>query len=196
MVLSSLMLIAFYGINNIGKTTQAKLLVTALRKQGRRAVYIKYPIYHQHPTGPMINRILRSHRKQKMSEEELQLLFVLNRYQFQTKLKKMLRQGITVVAEDYIGTGIAWGMAKGARQPELELMNKFLVQENKAILLIGKRSMRSKEEKHIHEQDDALVRKCGRILKKLAREKKWKIVKRGETKEETARACAQALGKF
>ena len=37
--------IVLYGINNLGKTTQAKFLVEKLQSQGLRAEYVKYPIY-------------------------------------------------------------------------------------------------------------------------------------------------------
>lgn len=168
--------ITIYGINNIGKTHHSKRLVERLNKMGKRAVYLKYPIYDQKPTGPLINKILRSHSKQKMSEEELQLWFVLNRYQFEPKLKKMLKEGEIVVAEDYIGTGIAWGTAKGANQLELEFMNKFLVQPNLAVFMDGERVLKAKEKKHIHESDDELAAKCQAVYRKLSKRYGWKKV--------------------
>lgn len=169
--------IAIYGINNIGKTTHAKRLSARLKKLGKNAVYIKYPIYNQKPTGPMLNKILRLQGKQKISEEELQLIFVLNRYQFQPKLLKMLRQGKIVVAEDYIGTGIAWGTAKGSNQTELENMNKFLVQPDLAILMDGQRELIAREKNHIHEKNDKLAEKCRKIFAKLAKKYRWQVVK-------------------
>lgn len=169
--------LTIYGINNIGKTTHAKRLVKRLKKLGKKAVYIKYPIYKQKPTGPFLNEILRKRGEQRMTEEELQLWFVLNRYQFQPKLKKMLSQGAIVVAEDYVGTGIAWGAAKGARIAELEKMNKDLVQPDLAILMDGERVLSAKEKRHLHEKDDRLVKKCRSIFLKLAPKNGWKIVK-------------------
>ncbi|MBI5412753.1 hypothetical protein HZA42_00195 [Candidatus Peregrinibacteria bacterium] len=185
--------ITLYGINNIGKTTHAKRIVERLKKLGKRAVYLKYPIYDIEPTGPFINSILRSGNKQKISEEELQLWFVLNRYQFEPKLKEMLKKGITVVAEDYIGTGIAWGMAKGALHAELESMNKFLVQEDVAIMMDGQRKLSAKEKTHIHESDDALAEKCRRIYKKLAKRYKWRVVKVDKDSDVTASRIWNAI---
>lgn len=178
--------ITIYGINNIGKTTHAKRLVARLKKLGKPAVYIKYPIYSQKPTGPFLNKILRLSHRQKMKEEELQLWFVLNRYQFQPKLQKMLANGKIVVAEDYIGTGIAWGAAKGAELKELENMNKFLVQENMAILLDGKRTLNAREKKHLHEQNDPLVENCRKVYRKLAKKYEWKVVQVAPDRDVTA----------
>lgn len=178
--------LTLYGINNIGKTYHARRLTARLKKLGKKAVYIKYPIYSQKPTGPFIHKILRSHGKQKISEEELQLLFVLNRYQFEPKLKKLLAQGTTVVAEDYIGTGIAWGTAKGAQQRSLENMNKFLVQPDLCIFMDGPRKLHAKEKKHLHERDDRLAAKCQRIFRRLAKQYGWKVIQVDPDRDVTA----------
>lgn len=170
------MFIAIYGINNIGKTTHSKRLVARLKKLGKDAFYIKYPVYGQKPSGHLINRILRGKGGQKISEEELQLWFVLNRYQFEPKLKKMLKAGKIVVAEDYIGTGIAWGAAKGVNIASLENMNKFLVQPDLAIFMDGKRALEAREKKHIHEQNDALAQRCQQVYRKLAKKYGWKSI--------------------
>jgi thymidylate kinase len=37
--------IVLYGINNLGKTTQAKLLVEKFQKEGLKAEYMKYAVY-------------------------------------------------------------------------------------------------------------------------------------------------------
>lgn len=177
--------IVIYGINNIGKTVQSKRLVSHLRKLGKKAVFVKYPIYTMKPTGPLIDKILRSGKKQKISEEELQLLFILNRYQFQPTLKKWLKEGRIVVAEDYRFTGVAWGVAKGAHQGELELMNKFLVQEDLAILMEGIRKLSAKEKGHLHERHDKLVERCAQVFRKLAQKYRWKIVQVSSDKDET-----------
>lgn len=173
---------AIYGINNIGKTTHAKRLVEKLKKLGRDAVYLKYPIYGQKPTGPFLDKILRSGNKQKLSEEELQLWFVLNRYQYQPELKRMLEAGKIVIAEDYIGTGIAWGITKGASQSELENMNKFLVQADHGILIDGERVLTAKEKKHLHESDDSLVKNCRANFLQLAKKFRWDVVELAQDK--------------
>lgn len=185
--------IAIYGINNIGKTYHARRLVSRLRKAGKKAVYIKYPVYSEKPTGPMLNKILRK-TGQKMPEEELQLWFVLNRYQFEPKLKKLLVKGIAVIAEDYIGTGIAWGLAKGARLASLETMNKFLVQPDVKILMDGERKLFSKEERHLHEQNDVLAQKTQKIFRKLAKKYKWTIVAVDSVKAVTEERIQRCTG--
>ena len=179
-------LITIYGINNVGKSTQSKLLVEKLEEAGHKVKYLKYPLYDLAPTGPFLNSVLRGSEVQKISEDELQLWFILNRYQFEPELKKFLEEGYVVVAEDYIGTGIAWGTAKGLEQKWLEEANKFLLKEDLAILIEGERDPRVIEKIHLHEQNPALMVKCAAVLKSMAGKFGWKVVERQATIEETA----------
>ncbi len=174
-------LITLYGINNIGKSTQARLLIERLEKEGYKAKYVKYPVYDLMPTGPFLNGVLRGTDGQKVSEDELQMWFVMNRYQFEPTLKKYLEEGYIVVAEDYVGTGIAWGATKGLDVEWLEQLNKFLLKEELAILFEGERKLAAKEENHVHEQDDELVERCAQVHRDLARKYGWeRLIVRGK----------------
>lgn len=179
--------ITIYGINNIGKSTQAKLLVERLSNEGHKAKYVKYPVYDLMPTGPFLNKVLRGDGEQKISEDELQLWFILNRYQFEPRVKEWLKEGYIVVAEDYIGTGIAWGTAKGLDKNWLKNANKYLLKEDFAIMLEGKRDLRAQEKNHVHEQNDLLVEKCTKVHEELAEEFGWKKIRVQDKIEDTAR---------
>ena len=167
------MLITLYGINNIGKTTQALRLVEKLKSEGYDAVYVKYPVYDVEPTGRFLNEFLRNGAGQKVSEEELQMWFALNRYQFEPTLKVWLGAGKIVVAEDYIGTGIAWGTAKGASTDWLENLNQGLVKEDLAILLDGERFAHAAEKQHIHESNQEFMDRSREIHLILGEKYKW-----------------------
>src|SRR5436190_17167412 len=105
--------IAIYGVNNIGKSTQAKRLVRKLVAEGKKAVYLKYPVYDLEPSGVMINEYLRGGNPYDLSPREIQLVYALNRTQKEPDIEKWLSGGTTVVAEDYTGTGVAWGIGTG-----------------------------------------------------------------------------------
>lgn len=188
--------ITIYGINNIGKSTQAKLLVERLEKAGHKAKYLKYPVYELEPTGPFLYKTLRDPNGQKILEDELQLWFILNRYQFQPELKRLLDEGYVVVAEDYVGTGVAWGTAKGLDREWLEETNKFLLKEDFAILMEGQRKISSKEEGHVHEQNEPLLMKCTEVLAKLAEKYGWKRLQVQEKKEDTAESLWRLVAIF
>ncbi len=179
--------ITLYGINNIGKTTQARLLVERLRREGYDAVSLKYPVYDLAPTGPFLDQVLRSgEASQKISEEQLQMWFTLNRYQFQPTLEKWLSEGKIVIAEDYVGTGIAWGTAKGASMEWLQNLNHGLRKEDLSILLTGKRFIKAREDGHLHESDDELVMKTGEVFLQLAREYQWQVLEVAPKREVTS----------
>lgn len=188
--------ITIYGVNNIGKSTHSKRLVEHLKQKGYDAVYLKYPIYDLAPTGPELNRILRQSDHQEISEKELQTIFKQNRQDFEPQLKKMLEEGKIVIAEDYSGTGIAWGRAKGLDKSWIEDLNKNLLKEDLAILLTGKRSMYAREAKHLHEQDDELVQKVSEILNEMAKSQNWQIIEIQPKIEDTAENIWITLEKF
>ena len=168
--------ITLHGINNIGKSTHAKLLVERLKTEGYDAVYLKYPIYELEPTGPKINSILRDPNGQTVSEEELQTLFMQNRRDFEPSLMGMLEAGKIVIAEDYIETGITWGVAKGLDEKWVEDLNADLLKPDFYILMVGERDLASQEKSHIHENDDELIGKVDELLKRRAKEGSWVIV--------------------
>ncbi|MFA7277467.1 MAG: hypothetical protein WC101_00570 [Candidatus Gracilibacteria bacterium] len=191
-------LITFYGINNIGKTTQSQLLVKRLQAEGIDAVYVKYPIYDTEPTGGFLNRVLRQSEAgvQRISEHELQMWFTLNRHQFEPTLKKWLEEGKIVIAEDYTGTGIGWGTTKGADQDWLEDLNRYLLKEDFAVLLEGVRTMKAKEEGHIHESDDALVERAREVFSRLGDECGWARVQMEPVKEASAEKIYKVVKNF
>lgn len=189
-------LITIYGINNVGKSTQAQILVEKLKSEGQKVKFLKYPIYDLAPTGPFLNSVLRSEGGQKISEDELQLWFILNRYQYEPELKKFLEEGYIVVAEDYVGTGIAWGTAKGLSQEWLEEANKFLLKEDLAIFIDGERDPRVIEKIHLHEQNPELMIKCAEVLKGMSSKFGWNVVERKSTIEETAGKIWEVVNGF
>ncbi len=166
-------LIVIYGVNNLGKTTQAKLLVEHLKSDSFRAEYLKVPMYNFKPTGPIINRYLRKNNPDRFTPREIQMIFSLNRFQFQPILINKLDQGINIIAEDYLGTGLAWGMGAGVDEKFLKQINAHLLKEDLAFLFIGKRFKQAQEKNHRHELNDRLLKKVKQAHLKLGRENGW-----------------------
>ncbi|MBI4010237.1 MAG: hypothetical protein HY361_03545 [Candidatus Aenigmarchaeota archaeon] len=177
--------IVIYGINNIGKTTQAKNLVQYFLNKGLKADYVKYPIYDIKPSGQFLDSVLRS-GKQEISEEELQMWFTVNRLQFQSLLKKKLNHEINIIAEDYIGTGLSWGSAKGADYNWLKAINANLIKEDIGILIDGERFVFAREDRHIHEIDEKLMEKVRKRFIEIGREFGWHMVNANQGKEKVS----------
>lgn len=188
-------LIVIYGTNNLGKTTQAKLLVEKLKQQGFKAEYLKYPIYDLKPTGPQIDQILRSGKHQGLTELEFQGLYAQNRRDFQPQLEAKLEAGTIVVAEDYIGTGLAWGVAKGGDLKALEKVNKGLIKEDLALWFEGKRFLDGLEKNHLHEKNPELMKKCQRVHRQLAKKYGWQKIKANQQIQKVAEDIWQIIKK-
>jgi len=155
--------IAIYGINGIGKTTQVELLVEHLKKQGKNASRLKYPIYDLEPEGPFIYKYLRDpefRKANEMTTNELQLKYVENRKRYQEKLWERLQNGEWIVAEDYIGTGIAWGLTWGGDLEYQEAINQGLYQPDLSILMHGERFLTAVEKDHRNEMEAERIQIC------------------------------------
>lgn len=169
-------LIVFYGINNLGKSTQAKLLLEKLKNNGYEAEYIKYPIYDLKPSGVMLNDYLRNANPDNLHSREAQIIYALNRTQYQQELIQKLQSGRIIIAEDYKGTGIAWGLGAGIDEKFLKSINEHLISEDLVLLFDGERFKQSIENNHKHENDDDLITKVRWAHLKLGEEHNWKKI--------------------
>jgi thymidylate kinase len=178
-------LIVLFGSNNLGKTTQAKLLVENLIiKFSKNAEYLKYAIYNLEPSGPLINSYLRQGNPYQFSAREFQLLQVLNRTQYQPKLEEKLSKGTWIVAEDYEGTGIAWGMVAGVNKELLYKLNSHLLKEDLGILFQGESFPENLDKNNVHEVNLATLEKANQAFAEIARDFGWHIIKANAPIEE------------
>lgn len=168
--------IVLYGTNNLGKTTQAKLLVSRLKKNSYKSEYIKYPVYQLEPAGPLINAYLRKGNPHHFSPRELQILHFVDRIKFEPILKEKLNKGINVIAEDYFGTAVAWGVGAGVNREFLEHLYSYVLKEDLAILLDGKRFRNSIEKNHRHESNEKLINKVRKIHLTVGKKYGWKKI--------------------
>ncbi|MBU1036566.1 hypothetical protein KKF32_00845 [Patescibacteria group bacterium] len=168
--------IVIYGINNLGKTTQAKKLVESFKQAGLQVEYLKYPIYDLDPTGTWLNKYIRSNKREKISKKELQDIYTKNRFDFQLQLCQKLNEGINIIAEDYSGTGIAWGWTEGVDLEYLIETNKGLVKPDIEILLDGERFLEAKEENHYFEDNEEMMQKGRLNHLQLAKRFGWEVV--------------------
>lgn len=177
-------LIALYGINNLGKSTQAKRLVERLIKEGKEAYYLKYPLYNLTPSGQIINGYLRNGNPYELSPREYQIVHVVNRTQYDAALRARLMSGEWIVVEDYVGTGMAWGVGAGVDEAFLQELNSHLLHEDLPIFMDGERFMEAKEEGHKHETDDVLMAKVKEMHHTLAKKNGWFMVNANQTRDE------------
>jgi dTMP kinase len=171
--------IAIYGTNGIGKTTQTEKLVDFLKSKGKNVVRLKYPLYDLEPEGPFIHKYLRDpkfRKKNKLTTHELQKKYADNRKRYEKELKKRIKNGEWIVAEDYTGTGIAWGLAWGGNLEYLEAINKDLYKPDLAILMHGSRFLTAVEKDHRNEMETERIQICKNFHLLLAQKYDWEII--------------------
>ncbi len=140
MALGKGLFIVLYGPSGVGKTKQLELLEERLNHEGVAYRRVEYPIYDLGDSGEKLKKILW--RKEKgLPEEEMQQLFAQNRQEFEPTLRAWLSSGVTVLAEDYKGTGIVWGVTRGLGLEKMEELNKGFSEPDVAILIDGPRRL-------------------------------------------------------
>jgi thymidylate kinase len=168
--------IAIYGINGIGKTTQVDLLVEYLKGKSKNASRLKYPVYDLEPEGPFIYKYLREPQfrsENELSTHDLQKKYAENRKRYEAVLNKRLSDGEWIVAEDYTGTGISWGLTWGGELAYLEEINQDLLKPDLEILMHGSRFLSAIEKDHRNEMDSERITICKNCHELLADRCGW-----------------------
>jgi dTMP kinase len=125
-------LIAFEGLDQSGKQTQAELLRDRLKTDGRKARLVSFPDYGT-SIGEEIARALQGERD--YGPDVMQLLYIANRYERKPDLLRWLEGGLTLVCDRYRASSIAYGEAFGLDAVWLAEMQKFLPTPALTILL-------------------------------------------------------------
>lgn len=103
-------LIAFEGLDQSGKETQARRLQSRLERAGRDVVSLTFPCYAT-PIAREIERAL--HGEREYAADVIQLLFVANRYEYRPRIEEWLAAGRVVLCDRYLASSIAYGEAQG-----------------------------------------------------------------------------------
>ena len=125
-------LIAFEGLDQSGKQTQAERLKSAMEARGRTAVLLDFPAYETR-IGEEIRAGL--HGERDYGPDTMQLLYVANRYEKKPLIEKMLAEGTVVICDRYLASSIAYGEAHGLDADWLRRIQTFLPPPALTILL-------------------------------------------------------------
>src|SRR5262245_9030041 len=117
------LLIAFEGLDQSGKQTQAELVRDRLKQDGRKARLVSFPDYGT-SIGEEIARALQGARD--YGPDVVQLLYTANRYERKPDLQRWLDGGLILVCDRYTASSVAYGEAQGLDPAWLVDMQKFL----------------------------------------------------------------------
>src|SRR5471030_592677 len=125
-------IIAFEGLDQSGKQTQAEMLRDRLKAQGQKARLVSFPDYGT-SIGEEIARALSNERD--YGPDVMQLLYVANRYERKPDLLRWLEGGLILVCDRYMASSIAYGEAQGLDPAWLVEIQKFLPRAALTIVL-------------------------------------------------------------
>ena len=125
-------LVAFEGLDQSGKQTQAELLRDRLIADRRVVRLLSFPDYDT-TIGAEIRRVLAGDRH--YTADVMQLLYVANRYEWKQEMADARDSGTILVCDRYLASSIAYGEAQGLDPAWLASIQKYLPQPDVTILL-------------------------------------------------------------
>jgi len=166
-------LIAFEGLDQSGKQTQAELLRDRLKAGGRKARLVSFPDYGT-SIGEEIARALQGERD--YGPDVMQLLYVANRYERKPDLQRWLDGGLVLVCDRYVASSIAYGAAFGLDADWLTDVQKYLPAAALTVLLDispDTAVRRKSADRDRYERDIALLGRVRDAYHHLARHPSW-----------------------
>jgi dTMP kinase len=125
-------LIAFEGLDQSGKQTQAELLRDRLRQEGHKARLVSFPDYGT-SIGEELARALQGERE--YGPDVMQLLYIANRYERKPDLERWLEGGLILVCDRYAASSVAYGEALGLDGEWLTEIQRYLPKPSVTLVL-------------------------------------------------------------
>src|SRR6478672_7723224 len=169
-------LIAFEGLDQSGKQTQAELLRDRLKEDGHKARYVAFPDYGT-SIGEEIARALQGERE--YGPDVMQLLYVANRYERKPDLQRWLDGGLVLVCDRYRASSVAYGEAFGLDPVWLAEIQKFLPTASVTILLDiapETAAKRKSADRDRYERDLALLARVRESYRRQAADEGWTVL--------------------
>jgi dTMP kinase len=192
------MLIAFEGLDQSGKQTQAELLRDRLKQAGRKARLVSFPDYGT-SIGEEIARALAGERE--YGPDVMQLLYVANRYERKDDLNRWLQGGLILVCDRYMASSVAYGEAFGLDPSWLVDMQKFLPPPALTIMLDiapDTAVQRKAVDRDRYERDLALLARVRESYHRQASGQGWLVLDgerpKGAIAEDVLNAVGSRLG--
>ena len=178
------MLIAFEGLDQSGKETQAQQLREKLRERGRKVRLLSFPDYGT-SIGEEIARALGGERD--YGPDVMQLLFVANRYERREAIAEWLASGVILVCDRYRASSIAYGEAQGLDTAWLEDVQRFLPVPDLTIFIDIAPETAVKRKAHDrdrYERDLALLGRVRKSYQRQANQANWVLIDGERSKEQ------------
>ena len=188
------MLIAFEGLDQSGKETQARLLVEALRADGRRVETLSFPDYET-AIGREIGEALAGRRE--YGADVMQLLYIANRFEKKPQMLEWLAAGAVVVCDRYVASSVAYGEAQGLVAACLAEAQRYLPQPDLTFVLDiapDIAAARKRTNRDRYERDLDLLARVRDSYRRQAAQPRWVLVDGERAKDVIAAEIREGLG--
>ena len=190
------MLIAFEGLDQSGKETQARHLRARLEQEGRKVRTLSFPEYET-PIGRELRHALSGERE--YTPEVMQLLYVANRFEMKPRLDLWLAAGDVIICDRYTASSVVYGEAQGLDRPWLEEIQRHLPKPALTLLLDitpATAAQRKKANRDRYERDMDLLARVRDSYKRYAGTRSdWMVIDAERSRDDVAAAVAQAVAR-
>jgi len=186
-------LIAFEGLDQSGKQTQAERLRDYLKEQGHKSRVVSFPDYAT-SIGEELARALQGERD--YGAEVMQLLYIANRYERKGDLERWLEGGLMLVCDRYIASSVAYGEAQGLDPAWLTELQRFLPQPDTIVMLdIAPETAvkRKSVDRDRYERDLAMQHRVRASYQRQAAEQHWVTLDGERSKDDVAQDVINAV---
>src|SRR5262245_1872288 len=169
-------LIAFEGLDQSGKQTQAELLRDRLKAEGHKSRLVSFPDLGT-SIGEELARALAGERE--YGADVMQLLYVANRYERREDLERWLEGGLILVCDRYTASSIAYGESFGLDPSWLVDLQRFLPPATLTIMLDiapDTAAQRKAVDRDRYERDLALLARVRQSYHRQAAEQGWLVL--------------------
>ena len=183
------MLIAFEGLDQSGKETQARHLRARLEQDGR-TVALAVVSRLRHADRPGDRQGART-ASATSTPDVMQLLYVANRFEYKPRLDRWLGAGDVVICDRYRASSVAYGEAQGLDPAWLDDIQRSLPQPAITVLLdIAPETAvtRKAAGRDRYERDLALLARVRESYRRQARRHGWVVIDGEQSKDDVTAA--------
>lgn len=180
------MLIAFEGIDQSGKETQAHQLRERLRAIGHKVRFLSFPDYGT-SIGEELARALQGERE--YGSDVMQLLFVANRHERREAILEWIAGGLILLCDRYRASSIAYGEAQGLDVTWLADIQRLLPEPHLTIYIdiaSATAATRKAHDRDRYERDLGLLDRVRASYQRQATGPNWVLVDGERTKDQIA----------
>jgi dTMP kinase len=180
------LLIAFEGLDQSGKQTQAERLRDHVKQQGHKSRLVSFPDYAT-SIGEEIARALQGERD--YGPDVMQLLYIANRYERRPDLERWLDGGLILVCDRYTASSVAYGEAQGLDPVWLTDVQKFLPPPALTIMLDiapETAAQRKAVDRDRYERDLEMLARVRESYRRQAAGQTWVVIDGEQAKDSIA----------